>query len=384
MTSRTPSWPAADGTDPHPGIDLLADLAEDLTDPDQAPPLRLRLHLAECPECAETFAALAEVRDLLGAVETPPMPADIAARLDTALAAEAAARRPVEPQPSAQQPSAPRSSEPQPADPQPTDPQPTDPQPTEPRPAEPLSARPRVTESDRLSAPATPAESTAKPTGTPSAPPSRPAGRTRPGTPASATTGPGGPGRAAPGGRRRRRGRFLLGAAAVIAVIGLGGVVVQQNHQSVRADGASAAAPSGTAHRPAAQPTTRGTDAEHPAVAPKDRAQVFQDDQLTEQIHQLIAAQGTPGAPSPAAQPESAETPTLGGGLATAVPNCLSGTTGGTTGTPLAVGHGRYGTAEVTALVYPVANRPDSLDVYLVTPSCPGATVLLHRVVPAN
>ncbi|MFB7662713.1 hypothetical protein ACFC1R_02040 [Kitasatospora sp. NPDC056138] len=377
MTSRTPSWPAAGGTDPHPDIDLLADLAEGLSDPGQAP--ALRLHLADCPECAETFAALAEVRDLLGAVEAPPMPADIAERIDTALAAEAA-RRPLTPP----LPAGPQSSESQPAEPQSAEPGSAEPLPARPRPSEPLPTHPRVTESDRLSAPVTAAERTAKPTGTPPAPPSRPAGRTRPGTPAPAATGPGGPGRATPGGRRRRRGRLLLGAAAVIAVLGLGGLVLQQNHQSVRADGASAAAPSGTVQRPATRPTTHGTGAERPAVAPKDRTQVFQDDQLTEQIHQLIATQGAPGASSAAAQPESAETQQLGGGLPTAVPSCLSGTTGGITGTPLAVGHGRYGTAEVTALVYPVPDRPDRLDVYLVTPSCPGATVLLHRVVPAN
>ncbi|MEU2626726.1 hypothetical protein [Kitasatospora sp. NPDC007106] len=84
MTPHPPSTPSA--PDPgHPDVEALADLAEQLTDPADEP--ALRRHLAGCAECADTFAALAEVRELLGEVETPPMPADVAERIDAALAA---------------------------------------------------------------------------------------------------------------------------------------------------------------------------------------------------------------------------------------------------------------------------------------------------------
>ncbi|WP_031067759.1 hypothetical protein [Streptomyces sp. NRRL WC-3742] len=73
----------------HPAVDELADLAEGLVEPADAAEALWR-HVDDCDECRETVEALAEVRDLLGAVETPPMPADVAARLDAALAEAAA------------------------------------------------------------------------------------------------------------------------------------------------------------------------------------------------------------------------------------------------------------------------------------------------------
>ncbi len=93
MTSHTSFWPADDGSIAHPDVELLADLAEDLVDPDRLP--ALQQHLAHCQDCADTHAALGEVRDLLGAVDAPPMPAEVAARIDAALAAEAASAQAV-------------------------------------------------------------------------------------------------------------------------------------------------------------------------------------------------------------------------------------------------------------------------------------------------
>ncbi|HEY6279425.1 MAG TPA: hypothetical protein VIX86_24200 [Streptosporangiaceae bacterium] len=49
-------------------------------------------HLSACPRCAELDAQLAAVTSLLAAAPAPPMPASLVARLDAALAAEAAAR----------------------------------------------------------------------------------------------------------------------------------------------------------------------------------------------------------------------------------------------------------------------------------------------------
>jgi len=293
MTSSTPSWPAADGSDPHPDIDLLADLAEELTDPADLP--ALRQHLADCAECADTYAALTEVRELLGNTETPPMPADVAERIDAALAAQ--------------------------------------------------------------TAPVEAARVTRKAVSALSAPPSRTADSTGPGTPGS--SGPGRP--------RRRRGRILLGVAALAATLTLGVLVVQQNHPG-GGSSVTAAAADGDVTK------------QHPALA--QGGPVYREDRLGEQIRQLLSA----AKPSRQTQTYGVQ-PRTGDSSATApteVPDCLRAATGHTTEAPLAVGSGRYGTEAVTALVYPLAGRPGQVDVYLVTPDCPGAAVLLHRTVPTG
>ncbi|MFB7946768.1 anti-sigma factor family protein [Kitasatospora phosalacinea] len=81
----------------HPGPDALADLAEDLLPPEQAAPLLA--HLDDCPACAEDFALLRELPDLLADTPVPAMPQDLADRLTAALAAESAARTETRPQP---------------------------------------------------------------------------------------------------------------------------------------------------------------------------------------------------------------------------------------------------------------------------------------------
>ena len=53
---------------------------------------RVAAHLRNCDRCRETSDALARVPSLLAAVEVPPMPAHLAARIETALAAESAHR----------------------------------------------------------------------------------------------------------------------------------------------------------------------------------------------------------------------------------------------------------------------------------------------------
>ncbi|GAA3300589.1 hypothetical protein GCM10020295_41720 [Streptomyces cinereospinus] len=58
-----------------------------------APPSRtadVRRHLDECELCADVYASLEEIRGVLGTLPGPArMPADIAGRIDAALAAEA-------------------------------------------------------------------------------------------------------------------------------------------------------------------------------------------------------------------------------------------------------------------------------------------------------
>lgn len=57
---------------------------------------RIAAHLRACARCRETSEALAEVPSLLAAVEVPPMPAHLAARIESALATESARRESVE------------------------------------------------------------------------------------------------------------------------------------------------------------------------------------------------------------------------------------------------------------------------------------------------
>ncbi|MFG3051153.1 anti-sigma factor family protein [Kitasatospora sp. NPDC048239] len=308
-----------DPTGPHPGVDELADLAEGLVEsPETAE--ALRRHLADCAECRETAEALAEVQALLGAAETPPMPADVAERLDAALAAAAtetdaaeavdkAVRGPQEPSRPAHRGEGPT------------------------RPARPATAA--------------------------SAPPGRPAAGTAP-------TAPGGTG---PGRPRRRRARLLLGAAAALFAVGLGGALLLQPDD--RQPSSSSAA---RADAPAA------TSVPAPGTPPRPEADggtAYREDALAAQIQQLIAQGGRPG--SPAAKP-SAGPPVDGeqgirGHSATACPAPVDGT-------PLATDRGSFAGAPAEVLVYAVPGHPDQLDVYLRTPDC--GPVLLHRTVPTR
>ncbi|RAG84927.1 hypothetical protein DN069_14530 [Streptacidiphilus pinicola] len=73
----------------HPDVELLAEHAEELLTPEQS--AELTEHLATCADCQETYAALAELTTLLGDEPEPgPMPEDVVARIDAALAAERA------------------------------------------------------------------------------------------------------------------------------------------------------------------------------------------------------------------------------------------------------------------------------------------------------
>ncbi|MYY12494.1 hypothetical protein GT204_27225 [Streptomyces sp. SID4919] len=81
MTSST-------DTTGHPGVEELSDLTEGLLSLGRA--TDLRLHLTGCGDCADLYASLEEIRDLLSDVpDTGPMPDDVITRIDLALAAEA-------------------------------------------------------------------------------------------------------------------------------------------------------------------------------------------------------------------------------------------------------------------------------------------------------
>ncbi|GAA2523627.1 hypothetical protein GCM10010423_16000 [Streptomyces levis] len=72
----------------HPDVAEISDLAEGLLPPARSSDLRR--HLDSCELCADVYASLEEIRGLLGTLPGPPrMPAEVAGRIDAALAAEA-------------------------------------------------------------------------------------------------------------------------------------------------------------------------------------------------------------------------------------------------------------------------------------------------------
>lgn len=91
--SPTASNPVLDSSG-HPPAETVAEYLEELLPPEAT--AQLRAHFTECADCADTLAALEEISSLLGRTETPVLPADIAVRIDAALAAEARRPGPVE------------------------------------------------------------------------------------------------------------------------------------------------------------------------------------------------------------------------------------------------------------------------------------------------
>ncbi|MDG9718612.1 hypothetical protein [Streptomyces sp. DH24] len=72
----------------HPDVAEISDLTEGLLPP--ARTADIRRHLDACELCADVHASLEEIRGLLGTLPGPTrMPADVAGRIDAALAAEA-------------------------------------------------------------------------------------------------------------------------------------------------------------------------------------------------------------------------------------------------------------------------------------------------------
>ncbi len=75
-------------TTQHPDVSEISDLTEGLLSPSRTE--EVRRHLDACALCADVQASLDEIRGLLGTLPGPlRMPADVAGRIDAALAAEA-------------------------------------------------------------------------------------------------------------------------------------------------------------------------------------------------------------------------------------------------------------------------------------------------------
>ncbi|WP_030665545.1 anti-sigma factor [Streptomyces rimosus] len=170
MTSTT-------DTDEHPEVSEISALTDGLLSPSRT--ADLRDHLACCELCEDVHASLEEIRGLLGTLPGPTrMPADVAERIDAALAAEALLD----------------STAP--------------------------DHVPDVSRETSQVAAAVSRETEPAPTASPSGPVTRPSGHPRAAT---------GPGRRTTGARSRSRRwpRALLGAAAAAAVLSVGGVIIQ-------------------------------------------------------------------------------------------------------------------------------------------------------------
>ncbi|MER7579897.1 hypothetical protein [Kitasatospora sp. NPDC097691] len=336
--TATPSSP--DHAGDHPPIERLADLSEGLIDSPGAVEA-LHRHLADCAECRETLDALAEVQELLGTVETPPMPADVAARLDAALAravAEAASD-------TTDTPSASDAPDATPGD----------------RRATVARAQDGTATGRRPGTPAPPARAATGST----APPSRPA----------ASTGPGRP-------RPRRRFALLLGAAAALAAVGIGGAVLLHTDDRTGGTAVSAGAPADTTAAAAQSARTPHT---------ASGGTVYRADLLAPQIQQLLArsegAATAPGLqPTGQARPESVlpaegarpELSSPAPSSPAASPSCPAPAPG----VPVATDRGSFDGAPVDVLVYPVPGRPDLVDVYLRASDC--GRIVLHQSVPSR
>ncbi|MCH0557028.1 anti-sigma factor [Streptomyces sp. MUM 16J] len=152
----------------HPDVAEISDLTEGLLPPERSSDVRR--HLDTCELCADVHASLEEIRGLLGSVPgAERMPADVAGRIDAALAAEALLNAAA-------------------ADMQ-------------------ISGSPESRHEDDK-------RHVSRETAAPSV---RPAGRTQ------VATGPGRKGRE----RGRRRRRVILGAVLTVAVLGTGSVILQ-------------------------------------------------------------------------------------------------------------------------------------------------------------
>lgn len=161
----------------HPEVAEISDLTEGLLPPSRT--ADVRQHLDDCELCADVYDSLEEIRGILGTLPGPPrMPADVAGRIDAALAAEALLDS-----------IAPGSAEA------------TDPDP---------ASKPTATA--RVSRETSPAASAQR-----GEPADRPAGHSR------AATGPGRRSRL----RSGRRRNVVLGAVFTAAAIGLGSLLLQ-------------------------------------------------------------------------------------------------------------------------------------------------------------
>ncbi|MGW1890307.1 anti-sigma factor family protein [Streptomyces sp. NPDC002004] len=298
----------------HPEVEEISDLSEGLLAPARAS--EVRHHLDGCDLCGDVLASLEEIRGLLGTLPGPTrMPADVAERIDAALAAEALLTA-----------SAPM--------------------------AEPDSGATAAHVSRETSISGTPADTnspapTAAPATTPApgGPSSRPVGRPRGAT---------GPGRTR-NSRRGRRRTVTLGAVFTAAALGLGTLLVQ----SLGGNGSNGA------HKPTHQVS--------------ESALAFSEGKLQGQVADLLgkgsaSAESNSGQPSfdLRSSPRTPRNmPLRETGTATSVPDCVQRGIGRTEA-PLAAEQGTYNGTRAYLVVLPHTSDVTRVSAYVVDASCAG------------
>ncbi|MFG3404165.1 anti-sigma factor family protein [Streptomyces sp. NPDC048142] len=293
----------------HPEVSEISDLAEGLLSPSRT--AEVRQHVAGCDLCSEVADSLEEIREMLGSMpSSEPMPEDIAARIDAALAAEV---RPI----------APAVDEPV------------------------VVSRETTTAEDTTTDRAT-SEPTPRSVGTPA--PDRPAGRS------PAATGPG----RRPA--RRRRRAVVLGTAFGTAVIGMSVFLLQS------------IAPSGDASKTTADSGVSASESGAHAYADgtlEARVQDLlggragQESQGAKKVPPHADTKSTSEALTPDA--EASRSPFQAS--AVAVPPCVQQATGRTT-PALALDKGTYQGTNAYLVVLPHPSDPSRVQAYLVAASC--------------
>ncbi len=304
---------STDDTAQHPEVSEISDLTEGLLSPSRT--AELRQHLAECDLCAEIQDSLEEIRGLLGTMPAPePMPEDVAARIDAALAAEAG-------------PTAPTQDEPV------------------------VVSRETTTDEGATTSRTASGASSSSVSGSATAP-DRPAGRS------SAATGPG----RRPA--RRRKRAVVLGTAFGAAVIGVSVFFLQ------------AVAPSGDAAKSAADSGVSAADSGAPAYADGtletqvrhllgDGDETGPESPGVKKVPPEADTKSTSEALTPDA--ESSRSPLKA--PVVDVPPCVQQATGRTT-PALALDEGTYRGKDAYLVVLPHATDSTRVQAYLVASAC--------------
>ncbi|MEE1798562.1 hypothetical protein PUR57_07710 [Streptomyces sp. JV176] len=334
MTSTT-------DTAQHPDVSEISDLAEGLLPPARS--ADLRQHLDGCVLCADVHDSLEEIRGLLGTLPGPArMPADVAGRIDAALAAEALLDA-TTPDDSTALDESPASAEP--ADSADVS-----------RETSPSSKPRSEPQSEPHSPPRSPAVTSAVTTDTVRA--DRPAGR-----PKAAT----GPGRGGPS-RLRRRRTAVLGAVFGTALVGMGVLLLPSLHSS----------DSGEASKTASSAAGDGD--------------LFSETRLQDRVDTLLASGADAGTESEtkAGRPRSMEGDRGGASNsplltpAPAVPACIQRGIGSSL-SALAAERGTYQGSDAYLVVLPHSGDSTRVQAYVVdatcvksAPSTDGTVLLTH------
>ncbi|MGW8326913.1 hypothetical protein ACWGNF_06235 [Streptomyces sp. NPDC055808] len=302
------------GTTQHPDVSEISELTEGLLPPSRT--ADVRRHVEGCTLCADVRASLEEIRDLLGTLPGPQrMPADVAGRIDAALAAEALLNA-------------------------------TTPDDTERETAN-VSRETAAEPSERVPQPASGSGPAPEPpsvsAGSPPPAAERPAGHSRAAT---------GPGRTA---RARRRRTVVLSAVLGAAAVGAG-IFFVQNIQS--------SSPSPQAQRASSQASPGGT--------------VFSSGTLEGRVQSLLTQHGGQSsgkAPSAQIAPSTKNAPNNDNPSdslrsAASVPPCVQAGTGRPSQQPLAAEQGTYEGAKVYLVVLPDQANPANVEAYIVDAAC--------------